>query len=224
MNGVATSPAAASPITVFGADWCEDTRRTLRLLRRLSLGHRYRNVDEDVEALNRALQLNHGVRRTPVVDVGGEVLVEPSNTALATLLIGRELISREDIITRMRLQNVGDAERAMRVGVGLALLGGATFAGGTWRGPLRLLGAGLLLTGMAGWCPVYRARLWTSLGGPGDRPDEAERSTWIKQLGIKPLEPAGQRRAADAPDGERRETDPSDPSVPDTPETPGPHD
>jgi glutaredoxin len=35
-------------ITVYGTDWCEDTRRSLRHLRRLGVPHRYRNVDDDL--------------------------------------------------------------------------------------------------------------------------------------------------------------------------------
>ena len=38
-------------IIVYGADWCEDTRRSLRHLRRLGVAHRYLNVDEDLDAL-----------------------------------------------------------------------------------------------------------------------------------------------------------------------------
>ena len=49
-------------ITVFGADWCEDTRRSLRHLRRLSVAHRYLNIDEDLAALERALALPGGGR------------------------------------------------------------------------------------------------------------------------------------------------------------------
>ena len=53
-------------ITLYGADWCEDTRRSLRHLRRLGVAHEYVNIDEDLEALHRAKALNDGVRRTPV--------------------------------------------------------------------------------------------------------------------------------------------------------------
>ena len=35
------------------------------------------------------------------------------------------------------------------------------------------------LTGLSGWCPVYHARGVTSLNGPGDHPDEAERTAWL---------------------------------------------
>ena len=54
-------------ITVYGADWCEDTRRALRQLRRLGIAHQYLNIDEDLDALERAKALNHGRRRTPVM-------------------------------------------------------------------------------------------------------------------------------------------------------------
>ena len=66
-------------ITVYGADWCEDTRRSQRLLRRLHVPHRYVNIDDDLDGLERAKALNHGQRRTPTIDLGlgGEALVEP---------------------------------------------------------------------------------------------------------------------------------------------------
>src|ERR671915_360053 len=57
-------------ITVYGADWCEDTRRSLRLLRRLHVANHYINIDEDLDALDRAKALNHGERRTPTIDLG----------------------------------------------------------------------------------------------------------------------------------------------------------
>ena len=54
-------------ITVYGADWCEDTRRSLRQLRRLAVPHQYINIDEDLDALDRAKALNAGRRRTPTM-------------------------------------------------------------------------------------------------------------------------------------------------------------
>ena len=50
-------------ITVYGADWCEDTRRSLRHLRRLHVPHAYLNLDENVEAQRRADALNGGPAR-----------------------------------------------------------------------------------------------------------------------------------------------------------------
>ena len=168
-------------ITVYGADWCEDTRRSLRHLRRLGVAHRYINIDEDVEALHRALVLNEGVRRTPTIDlgVGGGALVEPENDTLTGALVELEMLAQEEAHERLAIQNVGDVERAIRTGMGLAILVGATGAPRAFKWPLRIAGAVTALTGISGWCPAYHARGVTSLNGPGDHPDEAERTAWL---------------------------------------------
>jgi len=168
-------------ITVYGADWCEDTRRSRRHLRRLGVAHRYINIDEDAEALERAKALNHGARRTPTLDlgVGSSALVEPENDTLTGALVELEMLTQQDVKERLAIQNVGDAERALRAGVGMALIlaGGATTGALKW--PLRIGGAFAALSGLSGWCPGYHAARVTSIGGPGDHPDEAERATWL---------------------------------------------
>jgi mycoredoxin len=168
-------------ITVYGADWCEDTRRSLRHLRRLAVPHAYRNVDEDAEALERAKALNDGKRRTPTIDLGmgGRALVEPGNDTLTGALVELEMLSDEDAGGRLAVQNVGDFERVLRTSGGLALLlaGRALPRGARW--PVTLLGALVSLSGIAGWCPVYHRVGVTSLDGPGDRPDEALRRDWV---------------------------------------------
>jgi glutaredoxin len=173
-------PDRATPVLiVYGAAWCEDTRRARRLLRRLGVVHRYRDVDEDLEAMEHATTLNHGVRRTPVITLQGDVLVEPSNATLTTALIRHELLTREVAIERLHVQNVGDLERCVRVSVGLLMLALRGQTPAALRGALGVTGTGLLLTGMSGWCPVFHAKGVSSLNGPGDRPDEAERPTWL---------------------------------------------
>jgi glutaredoxin len=166
-------------IIVYGADWCEDTRRSLRQLRRLSVPHRYLNVDEDLDALERAKALNAGQRRTPTIDLGGRVLVEPTNFGLADALIERGDLTREELLERMTIQNVGDLERAVRGGFGLMLVLLASRTPGIVRWPIRLVGASAALTGLTGWCPGYSAARITSLDGPGDRPTESARREWV---------------------------------------------
>jgi glutaredoxin len=168
-------------LTVYGADWCEDTRRSLRHLRRLGVAHHYVNIDEDAEALERAKVLNDSKRRTPTIDlgVGGSALVEPDNDTLGGALVELEMLTQEDLHERLALQNVGDAERVIRVGAGAALLLGGSLLPRGLRWPLRLAGLTTLLSGVSGWCPVYHAKGVTSLEGPGDRPDEATRGTWL---------------------------------------------
>jgi glutaredoxin len=174
---------AAPTVTILGAAWCEDTRRTRRLLRRLGVSHRYRDVDLDLEALELAATLNRDGRRTPVVTVASEVLVEPSNASLVRTLVHAGLLTREQAAERLDVQNVGDLERCLRVSSGLLLL---AFERQTPRAARRLTfltGITLLLTGIAGWCPVFSANGVSSLHGPGDRPDEAERRAWLMRRG-----------------------------------------
>jgi glutaredoxin len=168
-------------ITVYGADWCEDTRRSRRHLRRLGIPHDYHNVDEDLDALDKASRINGGIRRTPTIDLGlgGTVLVEPDNDTLTGALIEVSMLSQRDADDRLGVQNVGDVERIGRTAAGLALLATTPGAPRLMRWPVRLLGTAVALTGITGWCPVYHTMGQTSLGGPGDRPDEAVRTAWL---------------------------------------------
>ena len=168
-------------ITVYGADWCEDTRRSLRHLRRLGVSHHYLNIDEDADALARARALNGGHRRTPTIDlgVGGTPLVEPENATLTEALVELEMLTQEDVHERLAVQNVGDTERALRTGLAAALFLAAGVGPRALRSPLRIVASVGALTGVTGWCPFYHYAGVTSLEGPADRPDESRRRTWL---------------------------------------------
>lgn len=168
-------------ITVYGADWCEDTRRSQRLLRRLHVPYHYVNIDEDLDALDRAKALNRGQRRTPTIDLGlgSQALVEPDNDTLTAALIERQMLTHEQAHERLGIQNVGDLERVARTTAGLAIVASASEAPRAFRWPVRIFGLVALATGVSGWCPAYFAAGVTSIGGPGDRPDEAERERWL---------------------------------------------
>jgi glutaredoxin len=181
-------------LTVYGADWCEDTRRARRLLRRLGVPHDYVNIDEDLSGLERAKALNEGRRRTPTIDLDGDVLVEPQNDALTNALIAHGRIDSALVEERLAVQNVGDLERTLRAGGGLLLYVLARRAPSPARAPIRLVAATLALTGFSGWCPVFAAAGLTSLGGPGDRPDEGKGQRWIR------TQPSFPPDAAAAPD------------------------
>jgi glutaredoxin len=170
-------------VIVYGADWCEDTQRSLRHLRRLSVPHRYLNIDEDLDALERATALSGGRRRTPIIDLGmsGPALVEPDNDTLAGALVEIAMLTADDVHERMSVQNVGDVDRMVRGVAGAALLAGAAAAPRAVRRPLAIAGGLLALTGVAGWCPVMQAAGLTSLGGPVDRPRESTRRGWFAQ-------------------------------------------
>ena len=69
-------------ITVYGADWCPDCRRSKALLTRLGVPFEYLEVDTDDELRDRAVELA-GRQSIPVVVLpDGAVLVEPSDPQL----------------------------------------------------------------------------------------------------------------------------------------------
>ena len=169
-------------ITVYGADWCEDTRRSLRHLRRLAIAHDYVNIDDDADALARAKALNGGARRTPTIDLGmgGPALVEPDNDTLSAALVEVQML------TRWRMSTSGSGFRTSATSS--ACCASAPGRRSCWRPapdpdrvrwPLRLAGAVAALTGFAGWCPLYHVSGVSSLQGPGDRPDETTRDAWL---------------------------------------------
>jgi glutaredoxin len=166
-------------VEVLGAAWCVDTARTLRCLRRLRVPVTAIDVDDHLDALQDVTRITGGQRRTPVVRVGRQVLVEPSNAELIHALEQAGLLAPSTVLAFEHGQNVGDLERLLRlIGAGLAIAATADTPAAL-RVPLRLLAAGLALTAVIGWCPVYDAHGVTSVGGPGDHPDEAERDSWL---------------------------------------------
>ena len=179
----------ASPaVEVLGAAWCVDTARTLRCLRRIRVPFHVSDVDDHLDALQEVTRITGGERRTPVVRVGSQVLVEPSNEVLIRALEEAGLLAPSTVLAFEHGQNVGDLERVLRlVGAGLAIAA-TTDIPAPVRVPLRVLAAGLALTAAIGWCPVYDAQGVTSVGGPGDHPDEAERDSWLATT--RPADPS----------------------------------
>jgi glutaredoxin len=73
-------------VKVYGADSCQDTRRTREHLQELGVQHRYISVDEDSLADDRVRAANGGFVRTPTVLVqgceGAEQLTTPTDAEL----------------------------------------------------------------------------------------------------------------------------------------------
>jgi glutaredoxin len=171
-------------VTVYGANWCEDTQRTRRHLRRLAVRHTYLNVDEDLDALERAMGLNHGKRRTPTVELDGEVLVEPANAVLTNALIRHAEITDEEVREYRQVQNVGDLERIVRITVGLLMLTASRRLPRSARWLAAGVGIAEVLSGVTGWSLLYAATGVSSLDGPADHPREAERRTWLTRVNV----------------------------------------
>ena len=78
---------AEATITVYGADWCSDCRRSKKFLQDNSIPFNWVDTDANQEAEEFVKQKNNGKRIIPtIIFEDGSFLVEPSNEALAEKL------------------------------------------------------------------------------------------------------------------------------------------
>lgn len=69
-------------VTMFGADWCRDCRRSKALLDGLGIDYTYVDVEQDLSAAERAEAIS-GRKNIPVVVLpNGKHFVEPSDAEL----------------------------------------------------------------------------------------------------------------------------------------------
>jgi mycoredoxin len=59
----------AERITVYGTDWCGDTRRTLKQLDKLGQSYDYVDIDQDKKSEKKVIDFNRGRRRIPLVEI-----------------------------------------------------------------------------------------------------------------------------------------------------------
>jgi glutaredoxin-like protein len=71
-------------ITVYGADWCGDCRRSKRFLDENKIAYLWINTDDNKEAEELVRYKNGGMRIIPtIIFADGSFLAEPSNEELA---------------------------------------------------------------------------------------------------------------------------------------------
>ena len=76
-----------SGITVYGAHWCPDCRRSRQFLGEHQVPYRWVDVEEDKEGEAFVLGANHGKRIVPTIVFGdGTALPAPSNAVIAARL------------------------------------------------------------------------------------------------------------------------------------------
>lgn len=74
-------------ITMYGAEWCGDCRRSSALLKELGVNYNYINVEEDPSAADKVVEINGGAQSIPVIVFeDGTHLTEPSDPALKVKL------------------------------------------------------------------------------------------------------------------------------------------
>ncbi len=73
---------AQAPVTVYGTRWCAATQMVRRYLDRLGIPYTYRDMDRDPEAKRQVQWWTGGYASHPTVQIGGDILVEPSMAEL----------------------------------------------------------------------------------------------------------------------------------------------
>ena len=75
-------------ITVYGALWCPDCRRSKQFLGEHRIPYRWVDIEQEPDAQDTVRRLNDGRRIIPTIvfDDGGSILAEPSNAELAARL------------------------------------------------------------------------------------------------------------------------------------------
>lgn len=80
-------------VKVYGANWCGDTKRSLKQLDLLGVEYDYIDVEQDEQASLWVKQQNDGKERKPTIVVGQQVLSVPSDRDLESALRTNGLVS-----------------------------------------------------------------------------------------------------------------------------------
>lgn len=87
MTDLATPSSPTDRITMFGADWCSDCRRSKSLLDGLGVDYDYVDVEAELDGADRARAIS-GRQSIPVITFPDEThVVEPSDAALRAKLV-----------------------------------------------------------------------------------------------------------------------------------------
>jgi len=72
---------------MYSADWCGDCRRSKRLMDELNVAYTLIDIEADVKAADKVIEINGGMRSIPVlVFADGTHMTEPSDIALKSKL------------------------------------------------------------------------------------------------------------------------------------------
>ncbi len=78
---------------MYSADWCGDCRRSKRLLDELGVEYTIIDVDADLSAADKVIEINGGTKSIPVIVFSdGTHLTEPSDIDLKAKLVALSII------------------------------------------------------------------------------------------------------------------------------------
>ena len=74
-------------VTMYGADWCGDCRRSKRFMEENDVAFTYIDVEKDLSAADKVVEINGGAKSIPVIVFeDGTHLTEPSDNDLEAKL------------------------------------------------------------------------------------------------------------------------------------------
>ena len=83
----------SAQITMYGAEWCGDCRRSKRFLDENKVGYNYIDVEADASASDKVIEINGGMRSIPVIVFpDGSHLTEPSDNDLKAKLVSLNIL------------------------------------------------------------------------------------------------------------------------------------
>jgi mycoredoxin len=83
---------AGARVAVYGTGWCAQSQMVRRLLDRLGIPYVYYDLERDPGATQRVSWWTGGYASHPTVQIGGEILVEPSLDEVQWALARKGLI------------------------------------------------------------------------------------------------------------------------------------
>lgn len=75
-----------SEVRVYGRQLCEDTEATRHQLERLGVAYSYHDIDQEPDAAQWVKDMNGGEQITPTVSILGEILADPDEAEIISVL------------------------------------------------------------------------------------------------------------------------------------------
>ncbi|CAB4933353.1 unannotated protein [freshwater metagenome] len=83
----------ANEVIIYSADWCGDCRRSKRLMDSLNVAYTLIDVEKDLSAADKVIEINGGAKSIPVIVFSdGTHLTEPSDNDLTAKLKSLKII------------------------------------------------------------------------------------------------------------------------------------
>ena len=82
-----------SEVRVYGTQSCKETEATRHQLERLGVAYVYHDIEHEPEAAQWVKDMNGGAQITPTVSILGEILAEPDEAQLFSVLRSTGLLA-----------------------------------------------------------------------------------------------------------------------------------